>query len=76
MEHGELERAEQIMSGLMRLVRYAHDKDEFIETMLREMDEAIVIIYDSPLTPIPLQMRAEWIRRLYPAALRSHGGTA
>lgn len=37
-----------------------------IETALREMDEVIVVIYDTPVTPIPLQVRAGWIRRLYP----------
>ncbi|MDR2846452.1 MAG: AAA family ATPase [Candidatus Methanoplasma sp.] len=37
-----------------------------IETMIREMDEVIVVIYDSKLTTIPLQVRAGWIRRLYP----------
>ena len=37
-----------------------------IETMLREMDEAIVIIYDTPVTPIPLQIRAGWIKKLFP----------
>lgn len=37
-----------------------------IEAMLREMDEAIVVIYDSPLTPVPLHIRAAWIRKLYP----------
>lgn len=37
-----------------------------VETMLREMDEAIVVIYDTPVTPVPLQVRAGWIRALYP----------
>ncbi|WP_301336134.1 AAA family ATPase [Paenibacillus sp. FJAT-26967] len=39
-----------------------------IETALRENDEVIVIIYDSPeVTDIPLPVRAGWIRTLYPA---------
>lgn len=37
-----------------------------IETALVEMDEVIVIIYDAPeVTPIPLSVRANWIRELY-----------
>ncbi|WP_168122010.1 AAA family ATPase [Paenibacillus sp. HB172176] len=40
-----------------------------IETALEEMDEVIVVIYDSPeVTNIPLNVRAGWIRRLYPEA--------
>lgn len=39
-----------------------------IETALSEMDEVVVIIYDSPgTTDIPLRVRSDWIRRLYPA---------
>ena len=39
-----------------------------IETMPAENDEAIVVIYDSPeVTPIPLQVRAAWIEKLYPS---------
>jgi HTH-type transcriptional regulator, transcriptional repressor of NAD biosynthesis genes len=38
-----------------------------IETALSEMDEVVVIIYDSPeVTPVPLNVRANWIRELYP----------
>ncbi|HEY8463769.1 MAG TPA: AAA family ATPase [Bacillota bacterium] len=38
-----------------------------IETALQEMDEVIVIIYDAPdVTHIPLNVRAGWIRKLYP----------
>ncbi|WP_214626042.1 AAA family ATPase [Paenibacillus agaridevorans] len=38
-----------------------------IKTALEEMDEVIVIIYDCPETiSIPLHVRADWIRRLYP----------
>jgi NadR type nicotinamide-nucleotide adenylyltransferase len=39
-----------------------------VETMLSEVDRGIVVIYDSPLTPVPLRVRADWIRRLYPTA--------
>jgi HTH-type transcriptional regulator, transcriptional repressor of NAD biosynthesis genes len=38
-----------------------------IETARQEMDEVIVVIYDCPeTTPIPLNVRAGWIRALYP----------
>jgi HTH-type transcriptional repressor of NAD biosynthesis genes len=38
-----------------------------IETALAEMDEVIVIIYDSPeTTNIPLPVRSCWIKELYP----------
>lgn len=39
-----------------------------IETALAETDELVVVIYDAPeTTPIPLTVRAGWLRRLYPA---------
>lgn len=39
-----------------------------IETALKEMDEVVVVIYDSPeTTNIPLTIRAEWIRKIYPS---------
>jgi NadR type nicotinamide-nucleotide adenylyltransferase len=38
-----------------------------IETALAEMDELIVIIYDAPdSTSVPLNVRANWLRKLYP----------
>ncbi|AIQ35959.1 cytidyltransferase [Paenibacillus sp. FSL R5-0345] len=37
-----------------------------IETALQEVDELIVVIYETTVTPIPLHVRANWIRRLYP----------
>ncbi|MEM7345483.1 MAG: adenylyltransferase/cytidyltransferase family protein [Chloroflexota bacterium] len=38
-----------------------------IETALAEMDEVVVIIYNSPdVTPIPLTVRSQWIRTIYP----------
>lgn len=38
-----------------------------IETALRETDYVIVIIYDArETTPVPLNIRAKWIRDLYP----------
>ena len=38
-----------------------------IETALAEMDEVLVIIYNCPETiDIPLNVRANWIRQLYP----------
>jgi NadR type nicotinamide-nucleotide adenylyltransferase len=40
-----------------------------IERAMEENDHLIVMIYDCPeTTPIPLPVRAGWIRRLYPAA--------
>ncbi|WMT42283.1 AAA family ATPase [Paenibacillus sp. D2_2] len=38
-----------------------------IETALQEVDELIVVIYDTTVTPIPLPIRANWIRKLYPS---------
>src|SRR3712207_3987461 len=38
-----------------------------IETALQEVADLLVIIYDVPdITPVPLPVRAGWIRRLYP----------
>ncbi len=37
-----------------------------IETAIREMDEVIIVIYDTDVIDIPLQIRAGWIRTLYP----------
>ena len=38
-----------------------------IDTALAEMDEVIVMIYDAPeTTSIPLPIRTQWIRDLYP----------
>ena len=38
-----------------------------IETALAEMDEVILLIYDCPeATDVPLDVRAGWIRELYP----------
>ncbi|SDN61297.1 nicotinamide-nucleotide adenylyltransferase, NadR type [Paenibacillus sp. yr247] len=38
-----------------------------IETAIQEMDEVVVVIYDCPeTTDIPLNVRANWIRVLYP----------
>lgn len=38
-----------------------------IETALQEVDELIVVIYETTVTPIPLHIRANWIRKLYPS---------
>lgn len=38
-----------------------------IETALAEMDEVLVMIYDTSLTSIPLSVRARWIRNLFPS---------
>ena len=37
-----------------------------IETALREMDRVTVMIYHCSFYPIPLSIRANWIRTLYP----------
>lgn len=37
-----------------------------IETALQEVDELIVVIYETTVSPIPLHIRAGWIRTLYP----------
>lgn len=40
-----------------------------LETALRECDEVVCMIYDSPtVTDVPLPVRAGWIRKLYPQA--------
>jgi NadR type nicotinamide-nucleotide adenylyltransferase len=40
-----------------------------IETALAEMNDVIVLVYDAPeTTPVPLTIRAQWVRDLYPAA--------
>lgn len=40
-----------------------------IETALAENDEVLVMVYDCPgTTSVPLEVRARWIRDLYPAA--------
>lgn len=44
-----------------------HKGQQFmIETALREVDELIVVIYETPVMTVPLHIRANWIRRLYP----------
>lgn len=37
-----------------------------IDTALQEVDEMIVIIYDTDVIAVPLSVRANWIRKLYP----------
>jgi cytidyltransferase-like protein len=38
-----------------------------IESALEQVDRLLILVYDCPeTTNIPLQTRAEWIRRLYP----------
>ncbi|NTW00924.1 MAG: AAA family ATPase [Oscillochloris sp.] len=40
-----------------------------IETALAEVDELLIVIYDAPeVIPIPLSIRAGWLRALYPQA--------
>jgi len=50
-----------------------------IETGLAEVDEMTVLIYDAPeVTTIPLAIRSQWIRTLYPAVqvIEAWGGPA
>jgi NadR type nicotinamide-nucleotide adenylyltransferase len=48
-----------------------------IEAALKEVDELIVLIYDSPgTTRTPLSVRANWIRVLYPAVKVVEGWNA
>lgn len=45
-----------------------HRGHQFIfDTALKEVDELIVLIYDTEVTDIPLSVRSRWIRELYPA---------
>ncbi|MFP3041188.1 AAA family ATPase [Treponema primitia] len=37
-----------------------------VDTMLKEMDAGILVIYHTGVTPIPLCVRSAWIRKLYP----------
>ena len=37
-----------------------------VETALAEVDELLVMVYDTDLTNVPLQVRAGWIKKLYP----------
>ena len=37
-----------------------------IEKGLREMDKFYVIIYETKVTPIPIETRANWIKQIYP----------
>jgi HTH-type transcriptional regulator, transcriptional repressor of NAD biosynthesis genes len=37
-----------------------------LETALAEMDELFVMVYTTDVTDVPLQVRAGWIRELYP----------
>ncbi|PQO43115.1 AAA family ATPase [Blastopirellula marina] len=54
----------------MTLGKYAplhHGHQQVIELALAECDQVIVMIYDCPeTTNVPLPVRAEWIRQLYP----------
>jgi NadR type nicotinamide-nucleotide adenylyltransferase len=56
----------------LTLGKYAplHKGHQFvIETALSEMARLTILIYDAPdTTPIPLNVRADWLRQLYPQA--------
>lgn len=38
-----------------------------VETALREVDELVVMVYPTDVIDVPLQVRAGWIRALYPS---------
>lgn len=45
-----------------------HKGHQFIiETALKEMDELVVLIYDTSVMTIPLSVRSRWIKALYPS---------
>lgn len=45
-----------------------HKGHQFIiETALKEVDELIVLIYDTSVMTIPLSVRSRWIKALYPS---------
>jgi len=53
----------------LTLGKYApfHKGHQFVfDTALSEVDELVVLIYDTDVTEIPLNIRAKWIRDLYP----------
>lgn len=51
--------------GKFALLHQGHQY--LIETALTETDEVVVIIFDAPeTTHVPLNVRASWLRRLYP----------
>lgn len=53
----------------LTLGKYAplHRGHQFVfETALAQVDELIVLIYATEVTRIPLNVRAQWIRDLYP----------
>ena len=63
----------------LTLGKYAplHKGHEYvIETMLKEMDEVIVVIYETDVTSIPLHIRAGWIRKIFPSVtvIEARGG--
>ena len=37
-----------------------------IETALKEVDKLIVVVYDTKVTNVPTEIRANWIKKLYP----------
>ena len=50
-----------------------------IEHALKHVDETVVLVYDSPqVTRIPLRVRADWVRALYPEVhvIEGHGAPA
>lgn len=53
----------------LTLGKYAplhHGHQWLFETALKEVDQLYVLIYQSSVTNIPLSIRANWIRKLYP----------
>ncbi|WP_435165096.1 AAA family ATPase [Paenibacillus glycanilyticus] len=59
--------AKKVGLTLGKFAPFHRGHQHVVETALREVDHLIVVIYDSPeVTPVPLSMRARWIRKLYP----------
>ena len=53
----------------MTLGKFAplHKGHQYIlELALEEMDEVVVLIYDTDVIDIPLTVRAGWIKQMYP----------
>lgn len=51
---------------LGKFAPFHHGHQMLIETALAEVDELFVMVYATDVTDVPLQVRAGWIRELYP----------
>lgn len=48
------------------LLHYTNGHQYLIEKGLKEMDKFYVLIYETDVTEIPIETRANWIKELYP----------